>query len=202
MSRTAEELAEDGKILEHHGQKDFLVISPAIGIDKLKISIIENGTAGKNPADIYIPTSAAVALFEDVKDGTAGRRFNADRDKAEPESYIFRTADTMDGRGNKEIRIGGGKYGVRFQTTFSECRSGNGKRICTCYMNELRFAADIYLSYIGLIPCGRYIEHLIELLDVKEQEVQEAIRRKQAESTASRAEAEQTEREIGRLTLT
>lgn len=202
MSKTsAEKLMEDGKILEHYGNKNFITISPALGIDKVKFSIIENGTGGKNPADIYITMSAAIAFFEDVKDGTAGRRFNADIEKAEPEAYIFRTADTLDGHGKKEIRIGGGKYGVRFQTIFSECRSGNGKRICTCYMHELRFAADLYLAYIGLIPCSRYILHLIQLLDVKEMETEEAIRKKRDAITDKEAEIEQEKREIGHLTI-
>lgn len=197
MPKTLEDLAEEGKILEQYGKKNFLTISPAIGIDRLKMSIVEIGKDGKDPAEIYIMTSEAAAFFEDVLSGVAGRRFNADVEKAEPESYIFRTADTLDGKGQKVLKVGGGKYGVRFQTEFEGCRSGNGKRIIAVPMHYLRMAAHIYLAYIGIAPAERYIRQLVLLLDAKEEETQKAVRERRGKAQLKK----NGQKEIGHLKI-
>ena len=100
----AQETASKGAFCTLWGQKWGLSIYPAYGIDKVKFSFIEIGSAGKGKSfDVYIDTIRdGAACFdnwaEDIELGVMWRVLKAEKDAGEkyPKEYKFQTGENAE----------------------------------------------------------------------------------------------------------
>lgn len=103
-------LARKGTIAIAYSRQFMLTINEAFSIDRVRFSIVKLKTDGKESIDFFLETREMNRLCEEVINGRAEQRIEADTGK-EPNAYRFASGDG----GNMILRIGKGDVGVRVQ---------------------------------------------------------------------------------------
>lgn len=156
---TMKELVSKGKILEAYGKNYMLTVSPAPGIDRIRVSLVKLGTKGKDVTDFYMTTSQFITLTTEIAENQ-GHLFKSkcqkDMTEAFPNAYSYVTGKD----GSKKLHIGGGKVGIRIHT--SERKDENrfdNKNIAVSFDN-LYVMAKLFQVIYGLIPADYYMKSL------------------------------------------
>lgn len=157
MARTTKaETFENEQLIRVYGSKTFFAVSPAPNIDKVKFSIVDIGSGGKDFIDIYLSTEEVRQFCADVDNGLAKKKIDADTGNY-PTAYQWVRGEN----GAKRLIIGGGMKGVRIQAT--DASSGTTrKKMAVVQFNDLKELSFMFKLAYGLIPVqeGSYYEHL------------------------------------------
>lgn len=157
MARTTKaEIFENEQLIRVYGSKTFFAVSPAPNIDKVKFSIVDIGSGGKDFIDIYLSTEEVRQFCVDVDNGVAKKKIDADTGNY-PTAYQWVRGEN----GAKRLIIGGGMKGVRIQAT--DASSGTArKKMAVIQFNDLKELSFMFKLAYGLIPVqeGSYYEHL------------------------------------------
>lgn len=109
--RTIQDMLRDGVILESYTQKNFCKVMPCDAIHKVKWTIVDKSSQGKNHLDFYMDREDFRMLMDDIKEGKAATKFAKDMESQYPSAYKYVTGKD----GSKHLNIGGGTKGVRVQ---------------------------------------------------------------------------------------
>lgn len=157
MARTTKaEIFENEQLIRVYGSKTFFAVSPAPSIDKVKFSIVDIGSGGKEFIDIYLSTEEVRQFCADVDSGEAKKKIDADTGNY-PAAYQWARGE----KGVKKLVIGGGMKGVRVQA--SDASTGTTKKkMAVVQFNDLKELSFMFKLAYGLIPVqeGSYYENL------------------------------------------
>lgn len=156
----AEQIREAGQILKCYGSKTFFAVTPVPFIDKIKFSIVEMGTSGKDFIDIYLNTEEVRQFIADIDSGVAKQKIAADQGSF-PSAYKWVRGD----KGKKSLVIGGGSKGIRVQATDATGENKRMKMTVIQYadLSELSFMFKLVYGLIPVVP-GSYYDTLYQAL--------------------------------------
>ncbi|MGN0414492.1 MAG: hypothetical protein ACI4FX_03260 [Agathobacter sp.] len=157
---TEREVLASGAVLKEYTQTDFLTVSPAPAIGKVKFSIVKQGTAGKDHADFYLGMEAFRLLLADLCSAAGIKKLHESADHQYPDAYKL----TSGTDGSKHLNLGGGRKGVRIQIQ-EKPKGQEGKyRMVTIPFDALRSCKFRFDLVMGLIPTqeGSYYRSLYD----------------------------------------
>ncbi len=161
--KTTLEMFENGSILTVYGSKNLVSVSPAFAIDRVKVSIVELGTGGKNYTDVFLTCEEMRLFCEEIDRGIAFKKISEDTGDF-PSAYEWRKGKN----GSKCLKIGGGKKGVRVQT--------HDKKMTVVQYSDLRTLSFNYKLISGLIMVNNgYYKTLVDAFYSKQEEREKRI---------------------------
>ena len=156
---TEKEVLASGAVLKEYTQTDFLSVSPAPAIGRVKFSIVKQGTAGKDHADFYLGMEAFRLLIGDLCSAAGIKKLNESADHQYPDAFKM----TSGTDGSKHLNIGGGRKGVRIQIQVKEGEKWNNRMVIVPF-DALRSCKFRFELVMGLIPTqeGSYYRSLYD----------------------------------------
>ena len=118
--KTKIDLLREGTLIKVYGSKTFVNIAGAYNIGKVRFTVVDIGTQGQNPIDIYLNIEEVRQFIDDVDKGIAKKKIDADTGNY-PTAYQW----VKGNEGCKKLIIGGGQKGIRVQAA----DSSSGKTI-------------------------------------------------------------------------
>ena len=154
---TKADLLKTGQIIRVYGQKTLFGISPAPEIDKVRFSIVDLNTNGKNFLDIYLTTEEVRLFCSEIDSGLAKKKIDADTGNY-PTAYQWVRGEN----GAKKLIIGGGKKGVRVQAIDGTDKSNVIRKMAVIQHSDLKELSFLFKLVYGLIPVveGSYYHKL------------------------------------------
>ena len=153
----AEFAKSEGQLIKVYGSKTLFAVAPVARIDRVKFSIVDLDSKGKDFIDIYLTTEELRQFCEEVENGTAQKKIDADKGNY-PTAYKW----TRGENGSKILVIGGGMKGVRIQATDNSDKNAKRQKLALVQMSDLRELAFMFKLAYGLMPVqpGSYYEQL------------------------------------------
>lgn len=153
---TKKEQLADGQLIKVFGQKSMFAVYPAPEIDRVRFTIVDLGTNGKEFIDIYLTTEEVRSFCADIDNGVARAKFDADTGNY-PSAYQWAKGENA----AKRLTIGGGskvKNGVR--VNMSHVINGTTKRknavVLFSDLQELSFLFKLTYGLIPVTPGSHY----------------------------------------------
>ena len=156
---TEKDIFSSGAILKEYTQTDFISVSPAPGIGKVKFSIVKQGTNGKDHADFYLGMEAFRLLCNDLNSASGYKKLAESVNEQYPNAFKF----TSGTKGTKHLNIGGGQKGIRIQIQVKSGEKWDNRLVIVPY-DALRSMKFRYELVMGLIPTqeGSYYRSLYD----------------------------------------
>lgn len=151
------EVIRSGAVLKEYTQTDFITISPAPAIGKVKFSIVKQGTAGKDHVDFYLNMEAFRLLCQDLSSAAGIKRLSESSDHQYPDAFKF----TSGTDGSKHLNIGGGRKGIRIQIQVKDGQKWDNRMVIVSY-DALQSMAFRFRLVMGLIPATHYYGSLVD----------------------------------------
>lgn len=136
-------------ILRVYGSKYMVVISPVFAIDKVRISIVELGTNGKNSSDIFLTTEEFFIFCNEIDNFIAKKKIDADKNDY-PTAYQWVKGEN----GCKKLSIGGGQKGVRIMTQI-RTEGQIDRKMAVIQYSDLQKMSAAYRLVSGLTLCQK-----------------------------------------------
>lgn len=156
---TEREVLASGAVLKEYTQTDFIAVSPAPAIGRVKFSIVKQGTNGKDHADFYLGMEAFRLLCIDLCSTSGIKKLNESADHQYPDAYKM----TSGTDGSKHLNIGGGKKGIRIQIQAKKGEKWDNRLVIVPFdsIRSMRFRFELVM---GLIPTqeGSYYRSLYD----------------------------------------
>lgn len=156
---TEKEVLASGAVLKEYTQTDFLSVSPAPAIGRVKFSIVKQGTAGKEHSDFYLDMEAFRLLCSDLCSATGIKKLHESADHQYPDAFKM----TSGTDGSKHLNIGGGKKGIRVQIQVKKGEKWDNRMVIVPFdaLRSMKFRNDLVM---GLIPTqeGSYYRSLYD----------------------------------------
>lgn len=143
---TTKEMLSRNTLLSAYGSNYFLSVCPAFGIDKVRFSVVKNGTKGKDSADIYLTLKEFWLFCNEIDSGIAEKKIAADTG-AYPTAYQWAKGEN----GSKKLTIGGGQKGIRVQTQIFDGKKAD-RRMTVVQMDDLKWMSYLFKLVLGQIP--------------------------------------------------
>lgn len=143
---TTKELLGGGKILAAFNENFVLSVCPALGIDKIRFSVVKKGSSGKDSSDIYLDVKEFDVLCMDIKSGVFAKKIAEDSGDY-PSAYKWVKGEN----GSKTLVIGGGKKGIRLQTAIRGEKTTDRRMLVVPY-EDFRFMTILFDLVIGRTP--------------------------------------------------
>lgn len=138
-------LAKEGSLIKEYGSENLINVTLIPDIDKAKFSIVKLNSQGKNYVDFYLDMEEMRQLCDEIINGLAARKIEADKANAYPSAYKYVTGVG----GSKQLNIGGGKYGARIQINAKKNENWD-RKIIALSMDALKTMAFNFRLYSGL----------------------------------------------------
>lgn len=146
MAETTKDTLSRGAILTAYGTNYLLSVCPAFGIDKVRFSIVKNGTSGKDSSDIHISVKDFMLFCQDIDAGIAEKKIAADNGPY-PTAYQWVKGEN----GSKKLTIGGGQKGVRVQTQIFDGKNTD-RKMTVIQIDDLKWMSYLFKLVLGQIP--------------------------------------------------
>ena len=156
---TIEDMLNKGAILYEYGSKTFISVYPYPMIHKVKISIVDLNTSGKNFLDYYMDMEKFRLLCDDIDSKRMAAKLAKDEGPY-PKAYEYVTGTN----GSKKLNIGNGKKGVLIQ--LQEYKNNNWvHKYCVVSVDALKTMSFLFKLVMGLTPVtqGTYYYGLIKM---------------------------------------
>lgn len=162
---TFAQLLNEGSIAKCYGSKYIFNCAPCPAIEKVRFSLIELGTQGKNHLDFFLPFERVNAcpgmreLCEEIDSGKAEKRIIEDKKNQWPSAYQFVSGKD----GSKKLNIGYGDKGIRVQIQQKD-ENGNWDRMMAVIgsYSILKNISFWYKAVMGIIPVYGYYANLVK----------------------------------------
>lgn len=155
---TIEDMLSKGAILYEYGSKTFISVYPYPMIHKVKISIVDLNTNGKNFLDHYMDMEEFRLLCDDIDSKRMATKLAKDNGPY-PKAYEYVTGTN----GSKKLNIGKGEKGVLLQ--LQEYKNNNWiHKYCVVSVDSLKTMSFLFKLVMGLTPVtqGTYYYGLIK----------------------------------------
>jgi hypothetical protein len=155
----AELFKNEGQLIRVFGSKTLFAVSPVPEIDRVKFSIVELNTKGKDFIDIYLTTEEVRQFCADIDKGIAKKKIDEDKGNY-PTAYQWVRGEN----GAKRLIIGGGMKGIRIQSTDASDKNNTKKKMALIQFTDLYELSFMFKLAYGLIPVqnGSYYEFLFK----------------------------------------
>lgn len=161
MAKTtkAELLKNEGQLIRVFGSKTLFAVSPVPEIDRVKFSVVELNTKGKDFIDIYLTTEEFRQFCMDIDKGIAKKKIDEDKGSY-PTAYQWVRGEN----GSKKLIIGGGMKGVRVQASDASDKNNARKKQAVIQFADLYELSFMFKLVYGLIPvqADSYYEFLFK----------------------------------------
>lgn len=139
------EMIREGSILkEYNIKKNFVNVTPAPTIGKVKISIVALNSGGKDHADFYLDIDEFRQFCVEIENGIAQKKIMADNNPY-PSAYKW----TAGNNGCRHFNIGKGRAGVVFQV---QDTSKKLNKMVAVTPHSLKKMAFLFRLLMGLVP--------------------------------------------------
>lgn len=155
---TTKKKLEDGAILKEYTQTDFLTVSLAPSIDKVKWEIVKQDTKGKDAVRFYMATERFRILCDELTSKEGRAKIAASIEHPYPDAYKFTTGKN----GSKHLNIGGGKKGIRVQIQIQKKEGKPDNRMVVISYESIKIMAFLFNVVMGLIPTTHYYASLAD----------------------------------------
>lgn len=156
---TVKDMFREGDIMRQYGTKAFVAISPVPSIDKVKVSIVKKGTAGKEHVNFWAEMDDFRQMCDDFYTGKAQKRINNDNGDY-PGAYKF-----VGGKdGSRTMALGKGRSGGILFQVGNKSADGKWTNMITPVSAESLIEMAFHFRLVtGLIPvlAGTYYAGLI-----------------------------------------
>lgn len=140
------EMLESGRILVAYSEKYLLSVNPAFGIDKVRFSLVKQGTGGKDASDVYLDAKEMHCLCRDIETGVFTKKIAADAKNNYPSAYVFVKGE----KGSKKLAIGGGEKGIRVQSrVYDEEKKTTDTKTLVVPYDDFVFMVELYNLLLG-----------------------------------------------------
>lgn len=151
---TMKDHLKNGSIMVNYDSRFLCNVAPAFGIHKVRWSIVELKTNGKNHWDFYMGIDDFHRFCMELDSGAAWKKFQADKEASIPEAYQFVTGTN----GSKRLNIGGGRKGVRININIQD----EGYANTVVPFSAMKDMSFYFKLVSGLIPSSRYFGQLAD----------------------------------------
>ena len=139
------EMVREGSILkEYNIKKNFVNVTPAPTIGKVKISIVALNSGGKDYTDFYLDIEEFRQFCVEIENGIAQKKIMADNNQY-PSAYKW----TAGNNGCRHFNIGKGRAGVVFQV---QNTSKKQNKMVAVTPHSLKKMAFLFRLLMGLVP--------------------------------------------------
>lgn len=139
------EMIREGSILkEYNIKKNFVNVTPAPTIGKVKISIVALNSGGKDYVDFYLEIDEFRQFCKEIENGVAQKKIMEDNNPY-PSAYKW-TAGT---NGCRHFNVGKGRAGVIFQV---QNTSQKQNKMVAVIPHSLKKMAFLFRLLMGLVP--------------------------------------------------
>lgn len=153
----AEFAKNEGQLIKVYGSNTLFAVAPVPHIDRVKFSIVELNSKGKDFIDIYLTTEEMRQFMAEVDSGVAQQKINADTGKY-PSAYQWVRGEN----GCKRLIIGGGMKGIRIQASDNSNKEARRMKQAIIQVSDLMELSFMFKLAYGMIPVqsGSYYEQL------------------------------------------
>lgn len=157
--RTEVKMAHDGEFLREYGKSNFVVVSEALSIGRVKWDMVPIGKKGQNGVVFYMTTEQMYALCREIISGKFEEKIKADTGNY-PSAYKYATGEDA----ALKLNIGGGKVGCRIQMQDAKNKVNYTMAVSMSAMEEM---AKCYFLNTGLIPLvpGSYYASVVSAFE-------------------------------------
>lgn len=149
---TETEKATAGEFLREYGATTFIVVSEALGIGRVKWSLVPIGQNGQNELRFFMPVEKMLALCIDIKRGIAQKKIAADAANQYPSAYKYVTGEN----GSRILAIGGGKVGCRINIQDKSISKYYTMAITMSALEEMAERFLMWTGYSMTVPNSYY----------------------------------------------
>lgn len=156
---TTKKKLEGGAILKEYASNDFLTVSPAPSIDRVKWQIVTKGTGGKDALSFYMKLETFRELAEELTSAEGRKKIAASIDHQYPDAFKYVTGKD----GNQTLSIGGGQKGIRVQIQIGKGKGkGYDHKMVVISYESIKIMAFLFKVVMGIIPTSYYYASLAD----------------------------------------
>ena len=150
---------EGGAILKEYASNDFLTVSPAPSIDRVKWQIVTKGTGGKDALNFYMKLETFRELADELTSAEGRKKIAASIDHQYPDAFKYVTGKD----GNQTLAVGGGQKGIRVQIQIGKGKGkGYDRKMVVISYESIKIMAFLFKVVMGLIPTSYYYASLAD----------------------------------------
>lgn len=150
---------EGGAILKEYASNDFLTVSPAPSIDRVKWQIVTKGTGGKDALSFYMKLETFRELADELTSAEGRKKIAASIDHQYPDAFKYVTGKD----GNQTLAVGGGQKGIRVQIQIGKGKGkGYDRKMVVISYESIKIMAFLFKVVMGLIPTSYYYASLAD----------------------------------------